>query len=562
RSQCLACGNREWYGGFCQKRLNCASDEFYRNNGSTQFECSKCSDNRNKILDMWATWTSMGDLTYTCDNCPSTAPRYSVHNGSYCLPVCEQPPEGSEGDTICKTDPRSPLCQRKWQNSNGNCLACNVETTKNQLLIHGTTPQEMHDLCTACGRKVIGDKCVLEKNKTDCKTGQFLGKDGICYDCNGKDGVAIASDEISGCTARCSKNENGEYDENGTIKTREVFVSQQWGTLCRPVCPDNTLYFLNQHTTGYCLSCTDKITNGYFAIDANSYSDCEDRCPNRVLYSGHGTYCSPKKCPDNYYKTRWGTCVPCSRSNSGDDDVQTGEDGSTDGVALCNACGNRMVYNRGTQWSGDVCFVIDPGKSGVCNSRWSHEFPSDMSDDIIKKAQPYLDGKHDGEKFLSTDGYCYDCSTPTTHTTIQAECEMCNNRRWTESSGYYGPCSKGLCDSGFFLSGSSCLACSNVNKPIDPSKENLCSSCDNRRQMEIGTPETTWTGLCVKECAGSQWQDINGNCLLCSEGGDRQIGTDAESRRLCNDCDGLRESQPIYGGTEGAEVIGYKCVLK
>ena len=262
-----------------------------------------------------------------------------------------------------------------------------------------------------------------------------------------------------------------------------------------------------------------------------------------------------------------GICVPCSRSNSGDGDDQsasssTYQSSSVEGRALCNACGNRMVYNRGIAWWTNVCFVIDPGKSGVCNSRWSHEFPSDMSDDIIKKAQPYLDGEHDGEKFLSTDGYCYDCSTPATHTTIRAECEMCNNRRWTESSSNYGPCSKGLCDSGFFLSGSSCLACSNVNKPIDPSRENLCSSCDNRRQMEIGTPETTWTGLCVKECAGSQWQDINGHCLLCSEGGDRQIGTDAESRRLCNDCDGLRESQPIYGGTEGAEVIGYKCVLK
>ena len=80
--------------------------------------------------------------------------------------------------------------------------------------------------------------------------------------------------------------------------------------------------------------------------------------------------------------------------------------------------------------------------------------------------------------------------------------------------------------------------------------------------MEIGTPETTWSGLCVEECAGLQWQDINGNCLSCSEGGERQIGTDAESRRLCNECDGLREAQPIYGGTGGTEVIGYKCVFK
>ena len=79
--------------------------------------------------------------------------------------------------------------------------------------------------------------------------------------------------------------------------------------------------------------------------------------------------------------------------------------------------------------------------------------------------------------------------------------------------------------------------------------------------MEIGTPETTWSGLCVEECAGMQWQDINGNCLFCPEGGDREIGTDTESRRLCNECEGLRQEQAIYNADK-THIIGYKCVLK
>ncbi len=574
KSQCLACGNREWYSSFCQKRLTCSNDEFYIF-GSGKFECSKCADNRNKTVDMWSTWTSVGDLSYTCDACPSTAPRYSVQNGSYCLPLCEQPLSGSEADIICKTNPTSSLCQRKWQNRQGKCLACNVETSENGL---DKSWPILNELCTACGRKVIDNKCVLEKNKSDCETGEFLGKDGLCYKCDNQNGVVIVSDDISGCTTRCKKNTEGKYDENGTILDREIFESKTWGTLCRPICGDNMIYTLNQWNTGYCTSCGTEKSTGKITIDLNTKSECDEKCPYRTsewIRTDGGTqrYCVLETCPNTsstkYYKNRVGDCVSCSRENNGDDDAIEDKSSLKIGYNLCNDCGNRMiVYEAHMLACRKVAFNSDgTPQSGICNNVENDYYSEAKLDaSLVDNAEYYVNGTYLNNPnsikfFRSADGYCRRCDDNSSYKSTLAQCNSCKNRRFEGKATEQGTCSKGLCDSGFFLSNSSCLACSNVNKPIDPSKENLCSSCSDRRQLEIGTPNTTWSGLCVEECAGTQWQDINGNCLFCSEGGTREIGTDAESRRLCNECDGLREEQPIYG-TDGTTVIGYKCILK
>lgn len=92
---------------------------------------------------------------------------------------------------------------------------------------------------------------------------------------------------------------------------------------------------------------------------------------------------------------------------------------------------------------------------------------------------------------------------------------------------------------------------------IDPNKENLCNSCANRRQLETGSATAgNWAAKCVETCAGTQWQDINGNCLLCHEGSNREIGTDADSRRLCNQCENRQAVEKI--DTDG-HIIGYRC---
>ena len=93
-----------------------------------------------------------------------------------------------------------------------------------------------------------------------------------------------------------------------------------------------------------------------------------------------------------------------------------------------------------------------------------------------------------------------------------------------------------------------------------PNEENLCSSCDNRREMTLGNASLdTLTGKCVEVCAGLQWQDSNGNCLVCSEGGNRAIGTDSESVRLCNTCD---NREAVATTDSDGNITGYMCNVK
>ncbi len=576
KSQCLSCSdNHAWYGYYggylCQKKLECSSDEFIK--FGTPYTCIPCSDNRNsRVIVIWNLVSSSSThnnfsqfLKDKCNACPASNPRYVI-NGD-CYPVCKQPTNTEESITICQRNPEDENCQRKWQNEDGNCLDCDVLTTNNYMGT-GDTLTKLSELCRACGRTVEGSYCILKQN---CSLGQFRGNDGICHDCDDEKGIRITSLEDSKCIENCKKvsTDATEYSQDGTVETRWSY-NREGKLTCAPVCPEGTS--LKSHDNSpQCQSCGDNKSTDAWQLEPTVANDCED-CPNREVYEAWGTFCSPKVCPDDetkkYYKNRGGTCVLCSRNNSGHDDIQSeGSDAQTAGVNLCHACGNRMMM-LGVVGSYKHCYKVDIDSthpiSGICNNIENEEYDNaNLNADLKSKADYYVNGDYLTDKnnkkryFRDGDGYCRDCETTTTYNATKAQCTSCKNRRWQNNT-----CMKGLCTSGFFLSNSSCIACSNVNKPIDPSRENLCSDCNNRRQLEIGTPETTWSGLCVEECAGLQWQDINGNCLSCSEGGERQIGTDAESRRLCNECDGLREAQPIYGGTGGTEVIGYKCVLK
>ena len=581
KAQCLACSDdHAWYssylgGVWCQRKLKCTADEFIKE--GTPYTCSKCSENRNARVQVWWVNNSSTHSNFkkyaedTCNSCPDSAPRYTIER--YCYPVCEQPKNAEEQIEICKANPKDERCTRQWQNVDGKCFSCKELTTANSINISGN--EQLVSLCVACGRKVEGNYCILEQNKTDCDPGQFLGKNNICYDCeNTKSQITIISDDISGCTTRCKKNEKGEYDENGTISTREVFESKASGTVCRPVCND---LYINQ-SDGKCVSCGTEKSTGKITIDLNAKSECDEKCPYRTsdwIRTDWGTqrYCVLETCPNTsstkYYKNRVGDCVSCSQGNNGDDDAIEDKSSLKIGYNLCNDCGNRMiVYEAHMLACRKVAFNSDgTPQSGICNNVENDYYSEAKLDaSLVDNAEYYVNGTYLNNPnsikfFRSADGYCRRCDDNSSYKSTLAQCNSCKNRRFEGKATAQGTCSKGLCDSGFFLSNSSCLACSNVNKPIDPSKENLCSSCSDRRQLEIGTPNTTWSGLCVEECAGTQWQDINGNCLFCSEGGTREIGTDAESRRLCNECDGLREEQAIYG-TDGTTVIGYKCVLK
>ena len=57
---------------------------------------------------------------------------------------------------------------------------------------------------------------------------------------------------------------------------------------------------------------------------------------------------------------------------------------------------------------------------------------------------------------------------------------------------------------------------------------------------------------------GAQWQDVTGNCYLCTEGGTKEIGTDNTSKQMCRDCGrAVEEITDSDGNTKG-----YRCVEK
>ncbi len=576
KRQCLSCPNHAWYSEYwfdyynkavlCQQEVVCGEDEFITTVRASHYTCAKCNSSRNANVGIGHYTAGYSDSNFyqlridKCNNCPErdNAGNYSARwhvgnkNSGSCAPKCEQPVQGSEADVICQTNPFSEKCKRKWQNASGACFDCNEITTSNNIK-YGTTgaaatDAELARLCVACGRKVDGNYCVLPQTKDMCGSGKFLGKDGTCYSCNHATHIEIESDDVSGCLSNCKKSSTTatDYVLDGTIDTRRVYTMNNLN-YCAPQCSSNQI---NQND-GKCVSCgDDKSLN---AITPAVLDDCKN-CQYRVIF---GNVCSPKTCPTSYYKNYAGNCLSCSEQNP---EQATFTNFLTLGdVASCNACGNRMAIKRYSTDSGFWCTYVNPGHIGICNSIGNTTLPDEMKEAIIEAAQPYIssNSQHDGEKFRDHYGYCRSCSDDKDYNSDKEQCLSCKNRRWSNNT-----CMKGLCEEKLqFLSDSVCLSCSNVNKPINPRTENLCSSCENRRQMEIGTPDTTLLGLCVEECAGAQWQDINGNCLFCPEGGDREIGTDTESRRLCNECEGLRQEQAIYNADK-TQIIGYKCVLK
>ena len=546
-SQCLACDNHEWYSQctgnkWCQERLECADDEYIVL--GTPFTCSKCSDNRNKkIKIIWCSKSSESsnyskELEDMCNNCPSPNGRYYFME--HCFPRCEQP----EGVEKCD-DPYN--CPRKWQNSKGNCFACDDATTNN-LIQHEAAykfwrNQLWEDLCTACGRVVKDGYCVLPKEE-GCGVGKFLGANGQCYECDNPAGVIIGSIEESGCLTNCRKvsSDATDYSADGTIDTRRTYLYGSWSgggdsLYCAPKCPIN---YIN-NDTGKCVSCGDSSSTTQISIAVPS--ECSIQCSNREWY---GNYCGLKNCPttQKYYKNSWGACARCDFGYNMDC-IPSAEFDS------CNACGNRMAM---TDMGCNRCVLIDPGVMGICNSILPNDLPSGVDNTIVSKAESYLAGEHDGKKFLSYDGYCRDCTAEASYSTTKEQCLTCSNRRYQN-----GTCALGLCDTNFYLSDGTCISCTNVNKPIDPNRENLCSSCDNRRQMEKGIKNTpSWSALCVNTCDGAQWQDITGTCYLCTEGDTKEIGTDNISKQMCRDCGRIVEE--ITDANEN--VIGYKCVEK
>ena len=530
KAQCLACGEDRFYvNGYCLSTESCGENEFLTQDG----KCIGCTENTAAYKLYYLGNTEPGYLDDLCNSCLNRSVREYAGKMIYCVPDCEQPENAPQ---TCD-DPAN--CSRIWQNSSSQCLPCN--DTKSSNVIY---PQDdvAKALCQACGRKVVEGNsttsyCVFEQK---CNDGEFNGKDGKCYSCSQNAGIIVSEDDVT-CENNC---------ENASAQRRKA-KDKDGVWYCYPKCADGEI----QQSDGKCRSC-----EGYDYFLPMNLEDCETICKDvRTLYSisSYRTTCSPKNCPsDNlYYKDRWGNCVLCSRVNNGSSDHVAG-DSSAEAEALCLGCGNRMPMSGHVYYS-PACYKVDPGVSGICNSL-DGPLNEKLNADIRAKAQPYIEGKYDGKLFRGWDGYCYSCSDKNVSPEAYAnQCNSCGNRRMAGNFCAYGKCEE---THQFLDTNNTCRDCSEKNIAVDPNEDNLCDSCDNRREMTLGNKATNnLTAKCVEECTPGLWQDSSGNCLLCSEGGNRAIGTDSESIALCNSCD---NREAVASTNVDGVITGYTCKIQ
>ncbi len=590
KRQCTACEGHEWYkvylgDAYCRSKLECTEDQFIALDfDNKRLYCANCGDKRNDhVLVKWETESSIDGIDTVvqdaCNNCPKTKDKARWYNVSntfesngwdwrrYCYPVCEQPESGSIADTICKTDPSNDQCKRKWQNVWGNCYDCNAVSGNFKISTNATLIQ----LCEACGRKVQDGYCKPIGNM--CGDGQFLGQDGICYDCRKtvtNKGIAITSEEESGCIANCKKISATDttFSKEGTIEERRTYTRSKV-MYCAPKCADN---YIN-NSSGECVSCGDDKSTSSIVVAVDD--DCSKQCSYRDIYKTHwGSFCALKECPNTdttrYFRNNVGSCVLCTANNdTSSHRMHPTQD--IERIDICHECGNRMTiplqnqYDPTIPYCSKVEFNADGTPNvGICNHVENDYYnAANLNASLKEKAnyyvsREYLKDTNSIKYFRSDDGVCRSCNTATSYNSTQAQCNLCGNRRWQNNT-----CSKGLCEEGkhFLNTSQSCIDCTNEKIKINLEIENMCSRCENRRVLNTGeTSNSISYGLCVSVCAGSQWQDINGNCLLCSEGGNRSIGLDSQSVSLCNACEG-RTAEITAEDGEG-NPTAYQCVLE
>ncbi len=566
KNQCSACPNLEWYtsyvGGssyWCQAPLECKSDEYIylQWGGDSRYHCISCFDTGNRRITS-GTSSSIPNfaqsLSDKCNNCPERdengqwSKRWAVRE--FCLEVCQQPENAEEQIAICQANPKDERCTRKWQSAySGKCYDCDVINIGRETeLLFGydnDVSPELRDLCEKCGRKVNEKGYCVPKDGSACPLGQIMGANGDCKPCPkiSDTGITIINDEESGCTKNCRMKDGKYSSDSDAVDTTWIHNT----TRCAPKCPAD---MWQDSGSLKCHNCNVRTTGLYDPYGWLSTEECEDKCPNLPYkrakgdnaFAGSGCFlvsCGSASDGTVLFTVRAGGCVKCTESASF-------YPVKFSGVNECSLCHNRMMI-------GEYCVLIAGGQSGVCNDK-ENDFSSWVSDEVKNNVQPWLDGLHNGEKFRDNEGYCHSCDTDTSYKSTQAQCATCKNRRYEN-----GICLKGLCSEGkqFLNTNATCVACSKKNIAVHPNITNLCSSCENRRMLTTGFEEQgNWTGLCVEECVGDLFQKVNGECVSCSTSGTFEIGTDAESIRLCNTCEG-RKAIPVITGDD---IRAYQCI--
>ena len=527
KAQCLACGeDRFWFkimnnaSYYCASKTSCSDNQFLETDYGKCVSCDADSSAYNIQINGGLISNNINSdyLNQLCNECSNRSARLFRVGWIYCVVNCEQPTDAPDS---CD-DPVN--CNRVWQNASSQCLKCNDIINSN---IIWANDEEAKTMCELCGRKVIRQDdlrfyCSYEEV---CSENQFKGKDGKCYPCTQNGGVLIDEDDTS-CETNC----------NSSLIQRWKGQDLYGHWRCLPVCDSDEIQD-GSYTYG-CVSCSN--SDQFIPLIPD---DCEKICGE--THTLFGSYCARKECPSDgsYYQDNTGKCYRCDG-----EDTPTISDNSI-AQSSCLACGNRMIIDG-------KCVKVEPGNngSGICSSL-DGPLPNELDSSLVSKAQPYLKGDHDGELFRGNDYKCYSCSDEKVSPGAGvAQCNLCANRRYSNGLCQYGKCEE---THQFLDKNNTCWDCSEKNIAVDPNEDNLCDSCDNRRELMLGNSATNnLTAKCVEECTPGLWQDSNGNCLLCGEGGNRAIGTDSESIALCNSCD---NREAVASTNADGVITAYTC---
>ncbi len=525
--QCLACPNHVWQANywaiFCRPKFEgCPTGYFIAQVNDSSFECVPCSE-KEKMMMFYR--ISSSESTFNreyvinaCNSCPEW--QNGVYTARYasqrdynkdiedCWPKCQQPTDETESVQICQNNPADKLCTRKWQNNQGSCFSCGSTTSNNYI---NQLSADAQNLCTQCGRKIVNGRCVPNDKK--CSLGSFLSLDGSCVPCSNKDAHQIESENVSGCISLCKQNDAKEYDLQGNTETRWLVSSGNYH-LCLPKNCESGKFVQSQN--GECISCENETT-----IDIGGYTELKNMCtectPQRSLNEGK---CGLKQCPigknnEKQFHNHQLDCVSCNIAEPIAYDTTLFND--------CNQCENRMLFSK-----RDTCVLVNNGVSGVCNSFENKTFEN------------YPAG--DKKLYRDYEGYCRSCTDKNAYRVDSyVQCQSCGNRRMEGDFCMYGLCTDSSTFLNTESTCIDCATKTVKTKILtDDISMTLCNSCPDKRVMTSGfTHENNLKAYCVPECIGAQLQGLSeGVCVGCTEKNSNiEIGSDDLSIAQCRNCE-------------------------
>ena len=247
--------------------------------------------------------------------------------GSNCCKYCEQPEDAEAQIEICKTNPKDERCTRKWENTSGQCMSCSESGTNTfvgtDAVEGGADTNGLGALCRACGRLVSEEGYCIPANANVCGEKQFLGLNGICYNCTDTGLIQIKSEEVSGCIKNCAGVTNNAIMFEG----RRIINGVKSGVEI-PYCVRNCAVknYILDALWGGCITCTsssktENYKNGYQFPDL--INECTSLCnasePIREL-SRNGYDCNIINCPllsgnVKQLQSRDGACNSCNKTS-------------------------------------------------------------------------------------------------------------------------------------------------------------------------------------------------------------------------------------------------------